>query len=690
MQVNLYPVNDWAINSDDWYEGTILTIQKNINERVIDGGTLVAIGKNIVEIAGGNLLLIEKNIAAEEAPPTPSPTVAPSFYQRFGWEPIVTLGGLTVSASQLHEAIIVTKNEDDNHTAQFTLRLPPNTYNLYNYQGKAVTIRIRKGGTITTLFTGTVDVPEVNALYEKIVIRCVADRKKLLNTTGAYLANSIGFYDKDIMGEATDSYEMITKRLETIPYSIDFNSVNTPVLVSWTPKATADFLFGSNAVYRRDPTLTIESGLKITNQIKISMEFGYQRMHHRQASFIWSSGYSDAAICPFLEDGPTMPNREAVRGAASGSGWDIIDDTMVFQDLPKSGNYFCDNNWVMWSTIQTQVVNLNVVATDANGVTSNVLDSNGNPIVRQSTKQIADYAKIFATAAGWDGYLRFNQNIKEQYTITVQAPDSVNRYGANPSSESYGITSTNQYSEWESTKTYQRPTGVTLNFALDGKSYFVQGDAGDRGRYNNAVALVLNKAKTTILKGHRDTLINFQTDIKPGIELYHTVRLTGKWIRAKGKCKTITHVMNISDSNSGIGGSNYTEITAAQYRGQQQVAETPLVASPQATVVVPPPHEPFINIGSRYGVDPSLPEAASWDGYVGNKSIREQVPNVLGPGYPSAVNITRSKYQESFTVSSKDVSPDLRDEKVFNGAATYNVNIPNDDTVYQSYGGRLG
>lgn len=687
MQVNQYPINDWAINDDDWYEGTIFTIEKNIKERIIDGGNLIAIGKNVVEtIAGGNLLAIEKNII--NTPHTPSK--APDFYTRFGWAPIVTLGGFTVPASQLHEAVIVTKNEDENHTAQFTLRLPPSTYNLYAYQGKAVTIRIRKAGTITTLFTGTVDVPEVDALYEKIVVKCVSDRKKLMNTTAAYLANIVGFYDKDIMGESNDAFESINKRLETIPYSIDFSSTNVPYLVPWQPKSSADFLFGSNAVYRRDPTITIESGLKITNQIKIDMEFGYQRLHHRQASFIWSSGYSDAQICPFLEDAPTMPNRESIRGAASGSGWNIIEPTMVFQDLPKSGNYNCNGNWVMWSTIQTQVVNLNVVATDANGVTSNVLDSNGNPIVRQATKQIADYSKVFATAAGWDGYLRFNQNIKEKYTITVQAPDSINRYGANPSSESYGITAESQFGEWESIKTYLRPAGAILNFAPDGKSYFIQGDVNDRGRYNNAVAVVLNKAKTTILKGHRDTLINFQTDIKPGIELYHTVRLTGKWIRARGKCRNITHVMNVSNSSSGMGGSNYTEITAAQYRGQQQIAESSLVASAPSSNVYGVPAEPFINIGSRYGVDPSVPEAAQWDGYVGNKSIRVPVPNVLGPGYPSAVDITRSKYQESFTVTSKDVSPDLRDEKVFPATVFYNINIPNDDTVYQSYGGRLG
>lgn len=271
MQVNQYPINDWAINDDDWYEGTIFTIEKNIKERIIDGGNLIAIGKNVVEtIAGGNLLAIEKNII--NTPHTPSK--APDFYTRFGWAPIVTLGGFTVPASQLHEAVIVTKNEDENHTAQFTLRLPPSTYNLYAYQGKAVTIRIRKAGTITTLFTGTVDVPEVDALYEKIVVKCVSDRKKLMNTTAAYLANIVGFYDKDIMGESNDAFESINKRLETIPYSIDFSSTNVPYLVPWQPKSSADFLFGSNAVYRRDPTITIESGLKITNQIKIDMEFG--------------------------------------------------------------------------------------------------------------------------------------------------------------------------------------------------------------------------------------------------------------------------------------------------------------------------------------------------------------------------------------------------------------------------------
>src|SRR5690606_31676682 len=134
------------------------------------------------------------------------------------------------------------------------------------------------------------------------------------------------------------------------------------------------------------------------------------------------------------------------------------------------------------------------------------------------------------------------QNIKERYTITVTAPNSVSRYGTLTETENYGYVSVFPFSEWERYTSYSNaPSGVTI-IPNSSSSYFFNSSL-DRNVFNTAVVCALNKAKTTILNSHRDTRIVFERDLSPELELYHTIELTGKWIRGKGKCKEIIHNM---------------------------------------------------------------------------------------------------------------------------------------------------
>ncbi len=161
------------------------------------------------------------------------------------------------------------------------------------------------------------------------------------------------------------------------------------------------------------------------------------------------------------------------------------------------------------------------------------------------------------------------------------------------------------------------------------------------------------------------------------MELKHTVSLSGKWVRGKGKCSRVSHYLNISDNGGGAAGEAYTDVTLLQYRGNTTVANTTLApaAIPSDTYI---PTQFGAILETHLGEDPTGPTAADWTGYVGNIQV-----DVNRGAY---VDHTRTFYQESFTVDTPAIPSSLRDDRIVTTTATYNVNIPNDDVEYESYG----
>lgn len=676
MILNEFEVNEGLLNGGlETAAATLLSFEKEITLKLTAASaTLLSFEKTIASTASGTLCSFEKQIVNSATTNT--------FYSRNGWEPIITLGGLTVRANKLHGLIRVTKVEDDNHLAQFTIILDPDVYDLYNFQGKSVTINVRKNNVVTRVFTGIVDIPVINVIEEKLTLNCIADRRRLLGNLTS-IEPFLGTYSEIILGQANDTYERITARLSTTAASLDFDGANNATVTSWTPKTVPDFSFGSNAVYRRDPQLRLESSGKLVNTVNLTLEYGYQRCHHRQIAYVWNHPYRPTdtvnglgGICPFLQDRPSMPTRDLIRSAVEGVGWPVRND-ISFGAQFKTGVYQCSGSWVAWSTVETGYYNAPIV--DSNGNVVN--DASGNPLTRSVQTIVSDNTNLYTMNAAWNATTRFNQNITEAYTITVAAPRSVSTYGTLPTSEKYGYTATNPYNEWEQYEAYKNPpTGVTLSPASPTSSYFFNGDQ-DRSTFNLAFVCALQKAKTAILRSHRDTRIIFQRDLTPTMELRHTVALTGKWVRGKGKCYSITHNMCIADCEAGTAGEAYTEVELAQYRGELTTSETTL--SPTAPPVDEPNvQQPAIALQTHLGVDPESAGSENWTGYVGNIAVEQQIRTQTG----FITNFTRTNYQESFIVNTPPIQPEFRDDRVLTKTASYNINIPTDSTEYEAYG----
>lgn len=675
MLINEFVVNDQQINGDlSYVDGLLITIGKDVTSRESQSTTtLITVEKTIAaSLTTTTLLRFGKAIDAE---------VSNSFYSRNGWEPIIVIGNKSLRYIDLTGGITVTKSEGDNTTAEFTIILYPNTYDLYTYQGKSVAIHVRTAAGIRRIFTGKVDVPVVNVFEEKLTLQCVADRRVLLNNLSG-IESSIGYYSETVLGTSDEVVDRINSRMSTIPSSLDFDSSNNYSITSWTPKASPDFSYGSSSVFRRNPQLTIDSSGQIINKTTITLEYGYQRHHARYATYVWQHPYNptdyqtgEGGICPFLTDSPSMPTKQMILSAIDSAGWPIVPQTSFFGRIFRSGSYQCNGFWVQWSTTHYNFAQEPVL--DAEG--HPVKDNNGNNITRTILTGVEDYADVYTMFAQWIASTQFNQNVKERYTITVQAPESVSRYGALPTQDSYGYTAIESaaFANWEEAKAYSDPpAGVTRVVDPISGSYWFNGNF-DRNVFNAAYVTAIRKAQTAILKTHRTTRINFQRPLTPTIELKHTVSLTGKWIRGKGKCNRITHYLNISDNSGGVGGEAYTDVTLLQYRGTTTVTNTPLVpTTPPADTYIPTQWGAILQ--THLGEDPSGPNTQYWNGYVGNKAI-----DVFENGY---VNHTKTFYQESFIVDTPAIPGEIRNDRTLFATANYNVNIPNDDIEYQSYG----
>lgn len=674
MQINESVINGFEINEENYFvDGTLITIGKNIEYNISQvETTIISIEKTIANSQSGTTLItIGKKIQSG----------ANTFYTRNNWEPIIQLGAITLAADELTGGIRVTKSEGDNSTAEFSIILSPNTYNLYDFQGQNVAIFVREAptGLITKLFTGKVDIPTVNVIEEKLTLNCVADRRVLLQNLGI-LELFIGFYSEAVFGKNPDVVDRINNRMTTIPASLDFDSSNNYQVTDWTPKVSPDFIYGSSDVYRRNPQLSVDSSGQILNKATITIDYSYQRHHARYAFYQWQHPYCPVdyvaglgGICPFLKDRPSYPTKEMIQSAVKSAGWPLTPSSIYFGKIFKSGSYNCDGFWYQWSTIKTNTVQ--IPKKDSNG--SPVLDSNSKPVYESAVVSEIDETDLYTMFAQWIASKTFNQNITERYTVIVQAPESVTRYGVLPLQESYGYNGQETYSNWETDRAYiQAPDGVSKVTDVTSGSYWFNDDL-DRSLFNIAYNCAIHKAQTSILKTHRNTKINFQRALTSNIELKHTVSLTGKWVRGKGKCSQIVHYLNISDTTNGSAGEAYTDVTLLQYRGNTTVSNTPLVpATPPVDTYIPTQNGAFLE--THLGQNPSSEAAAKWTGYIGNKSVA-----VTKNG---SIDHSRTFYPESFVVDTPGIPDSLRNDRILTKSVNYNVNIPNDDTEYESYG----
>lgn len=644
---------------NEWGIGSLISIKQSVSRGESGSGSLISIKQNVSDSGSGSLIDLAQVVYN---------TATSTFFTRNGWYPYLYINGSLVPASQISGPIKVVRNENDAAIMDFVLIPPRGSIDLTAYEGRSVFLNVQVGSSVYRVYTGKVNIPTLDINERKLAISCTDNRRELINQNYPFIVDSLGYYSSNIFGTAKDKSEELDNRLTTVPYTLNFNVYAIPTISSSFAAASPTFTFHEGDIYRdggRDPKIVLTPRSKVVNTVDIVYEYRYQRLYFAYCNYQWSTNID----CDFLTKGYSQTKRSLIESAASAAGWPL-DAAITFATTFRNGFYNCGGVTVGFSWIETGYTNVPKTQTtrDSTGalVTTPVLDGKGNPVYVAVPTSSIDHSKEFCDSAQWNAFYRWSQNISEKYTCTVEASASVARFGTVSSNESGGIDSTYDSKVWEDLKQPTPTAGNTKVYGGSGLAYYWN-EAGNYTLYANDMYTLLNKAKTTILKSHRENYITFNKFIDPRIDLAHTVLLDissheNTDIYAKGKVYSITHTMDPTE------GSCNTEVTLALSVSSGTVSNSTLALPTRPSNNNT--HEGFnIILGNHYGEDPT--NHPEWNGFIGNKFKKEAV---IGGN-----NTFKTQYPESFVVDTPTIEDTYRSNVSLTGTASYDVNIVDDD-----------
>lgn len=651
-------VNSNSVNADAVFvvgDGNLLSITQNVQFEARGDGNLCSIEQEVEAQATGDICSIGQNVIVNTN----------TFYNRNGWYMYLYIDGNLVPDNQISGPITITRTEDDAASMSFVLIPPRGAIDLKAYEGKDVYLNVQTATGYYRAYTGRINTPSLDLNLRTLTVSCTDDRRTLINEGGyAALVRGIGYYDSTINARsAVDLADELDERLATVTQTLNFDAYQNPVVSSSFAKATPDYTFYEQDVYRengRDPQLIIAPRSKIVNTVNIDYSYRYMRLYNAQAFYSWDN-YPGGDLCEFVINGYDVCTREAVRQAAEGTGWTILND-ITYTPVLAAGFYTCGGFTIAVTWTQTQFATVPATETtrDSGGniVTNPILDSSGQPVYYSRPISSIDYSSVLCFGAEWAMQKRFAQNVTEAYDLTVTAPQSVAKFGVVDQGQTGGVDSTYNVEDWINAPNYT--TGIGHGYTQEYTNFLT---------YQNGITTALNRAKTTIKKSHRAHKVIFNKFIDPRIQLHHTVKLDteayeGTTILAKGKVYQLIHTLNPTTGNCN------TEVTLALSVAEGSQAETTLSIPARPN---PGPNLPTIgaNLESHYGEEPD----PSWTGFIGNKWITEPVAN---PGGQTITNHRKTAYPQLFVVDSPAIDVQFTANKTLNGSASYNVAIVND------------
>lgn len=615
------------------FSGDLITIEQLVQLWENFGGEsspLITIEQQQVAIQSADVIIIEQRVIDD---------AIFNHIDRTGWDAIITLAGNEIPSGQIHGMIQVDRTEGQAALAQFTIIPTSGEQALQYYQGKPVTIDVLTASGTRRIYTGLVDIPEVDLIEKKITFKCTDRRTELINSQLGGVVGGIGYYSSLIFQDVKDVADQLEKRLSTTPQSVDFDVFGNYTLTSWFPKVSADFTLYDSDVYYSKPRVEVQSRARITNKVNLSFQYRYSRLHHMQRQFHWVSPIAQNVML-LLQYSFSMTFRSMVAGAAVSAGWPIK-GAIGYTPIWASGWY----NGIAWSTVS--FTGTTVPKVDASG--DPVLDADGNQTMDSTISGGTDFGPLYCMGADWNATTRWAQTVTENFTLSVAASQSIAQFGEIEVAETYSIQDDFDASIWENYNAY---TDLGL-----GNNYFIKQDT-NRNAVAGAMVTALNKAKTTILSTHRDTRVIVSTFLWPDVDLKHTVRVDTDVVEAKGKVYSVVHQLNIGT------GEAVTTTTLALFKASGSSSNSSLVAPVGPIQTVTYPSDPII-LGNHFGIDPSSTGAENWTGMIGNRRFS-----------PLAV---RTSFSEQFVVKVPAIPETLRQEQTLSIGSNYNVQIPDDE-----------
>lgn len=524
--------------------GALITLDQSVRLRLSGSGSLFNIEQSIGNTASGSLFNIEQTVKA---------VIITGNIARYGWDLALYIGGVAVPADQIYGTATVTRNENSAALFDVTLINRSGVQDLDQFHGKVITLDVERASGITRVYTGVIDIPEIDLVNKRITLRCTDRRSEQINEQLGPQLPFIGSWSNAIFQDADDVAGELAQRLLTTTKTVDFDAYGNYTIANYLPKSSADFTLNDSGIYRRSPTLQVASRGRLVNRINVEFEYRYTRLRHRERSFqLFGATFCDVINTPGLQFLAT----DGIQANLDNFGWPVKKSSINYTYLPAGGWYNCGFGKFLWSPIvQTGTTSIKRDE-DGNAIT----DANNNPVTEVTNRTVTDYTRAFALSVIWTAAKRFAQDITERVNIRVSAPQSINQYGVIEQFQRNGFSFEYNASDFERDDAYIAPNG----FNATAGDYYLD-KTGTAAHYRAALLTAIGIADTKIIKSHRDNYITIETPAWPEIDLRHTVAITAGVIQGKGKVNQILHEFDISNREA----STTVRLAFSQAQGTQ-------------------------------------------------------------------------------------------------------------------------
>ncbi len=691
-EFNALVVNGLPVNSCQFFStlgvSNVLSLAQIIGPNII--GEVVRFSQDVglhIAISGSVVLYtqeVQTSIAAYNAIKFAQVVDGPgSFLRTYGWDADIVINNTVIPHNRIVDKVIITKESNQNTLCKFKVKVVQPQAFLDYIDGGTVTINYLTPTGSNRIFTGIVDLPEIDLINKTIAVNCSDRREELIKNKILPLLPTIGRYSLEVQGLITSVGQEMEYRLQTVPMDVDFDSHNIPNLNSWYVKTIPDFTFGDGDVYYREPKITWQSRGGVVNNISVEVKYSYTRLYHYQRNFSWETpldvlhlGFNSGVLQsddtyssgPYwrYDNGPVShATVNMVQSAIDRAGWKQ-NDTLTYTDD------YADFGLFGPSVVSIGGSSFNLL-NDSIG-NSSTLDTNGNEVTITYAIPPVGTDQIRILSADWSGSTRFAQTIEEVYTLNIKSTQSINQFGSLTAFNNYTTQNEFDSGTWEN---YNRFTAAPSNAVISNDSFWFNEDT-DPGVLNNAILTAIDKAKTQILASHRDTKVTLQVPLMPTLELSHTLQISTTPLECKGKTTKLIHTIDFIDRK---GQTTDIELSLFQSRGTAVTTATTVPSRPSDSVSIP---SQAVVLGNHYGQDVDTTSGSStWNGYIGNTTPQltaEQLATIpLSDGSNWIKVPNKTTFREEFVVDTPPVPDNLRKLRTLNVSSIYEIAIPDDE-----------
>jgi len=547
------------------------------------------------------------------------------------WRPVVTLGGVDVSA-RLTGEIRIEAAEGEARVASFVMKPAPGPLTLPDWTGAVVTIDIAQqdasGNAVDArrLFTGVVDVPDLDLTERLVSFECTDQLQQVVRSLPREWVetNVGGYYSEAVSGESSDMLQYADARLASVAASLDLDPYQAARVTPWHIDDAPVLVLTEADIFDGSLRVELAGRAGIRNEIETVLQYRFPRLRARVVSVNF-----ERTINQYTSQGLDIPNRDMIEQALSGmSGWQLLGEINMVPVDP--GQYESSGSG---GTVFTSIS-----ATDA--------------------PQLAlGFAARFAS--------RWVQWVTEEYRLKVSAQASIDALGlaretSNGATLDAGFDDGAWLSEPAAEPALTLPTSgdVALDYGGAGRS--------DRAAAQNAVRTLVAQARRQILATHRDTRAWSMTPLHAGIDLSRRIEVGTAELHALGKVVVLKHRMDIEtgehDTEFAIAVSGFSAV------GLQDDDPVDAPAAPTDPTPAPGPAQLGCICDMYIGQVTGAPEFddATMIGFSTNAKAGADF-DAEAPAYPYALS-----------VQAPEIEAAVRDPITLPKPAAYAVAIPQD------------